>query len=278
MAAPSGRARARCCLQRGQITRAFVTSRPCRWFRWRCLGSFVSRRQAFEAHQMTDRLRIARTVSALRRTIRSWRAEAEASHWSLPWGRCMPDILLWCARQTARASGGRLDLRQPGAVRAARRFRQLSPKTRNRPPAARRRGDRPRLGAAGLGHVSSGIRNTDNPGRRGHGGARRQVSSAFLLWRGDRGRQALDPVHTRLCHVRREGLSAAQGGHAIGGGPRPSGRDHRRGDSAREGRPRNVFTQRLSVGVGPGGGACAASRDRGLRRQDRARNRLSRPC
>ena len=74
----------------------------------------------------------------------------------------------------------------------------------------------------------AGIRNADHPGRRGHGGARRQVSSALLRWRGDRGRQALDPVHTRLCHVRREGLSAAQGGHATGGGPRPAGRDRRR--------------------------------------------------
>ena len=35
----------------------------------------------------------------------------------------------------------------------------------------------------------------------------------------------------------------------LGEGPRPSGRDHRRGDSAREGRPRHVFTQRLTGGV-----------------------------
>ncbi len=61
-------------------------------------------------------------------------------------------------------------------------------------------------------------------------------------------------------------------------GPRPSGQDRRRSDGARDGRPRAVVTQRLSVGERARGRANALPRAQGLRGQGSPPASLSRKC
>ena len=86
--------------------------------------------------------------------------------------------------------------------------------------------------------------------------------------------------------VRRKGFPAARGDPADGRGPRHSGRDRRRADGARGGRPRAVVTQRLSVARTSARRPwrCRGARKRARRdprrasRSPRAGNRRSRRC
>ena len=79
----------------------------------------------------------------------------------------------------------------------------------------------------------------------------------------------LQAVHTeqgRFRHLRREGLSAAQGGDAHGPRPRSRHRDRAVGHLPRGRRPRNVLTQPLPLRRGARFGADAAQGDAGPRR------------
>ena len=198
---------------------------------------------------MAHRPRVVRTVPALRRAVAEFRKRARADRAGAHHGRaaCRPP----CAGARGAAAGGArrgLDFRQPRPVCAAGGPCDLSANLRCRSRGARRAGRRPGLGAAGRNDVSAGFRDPHRARRAGQGRPRRQVPSAFLRRGGDRGRQALGPVPARLRDVRREGLSAAQGGDPVGAGSRSAGQDHRRADGARAGRPRDVLAQRLPVG------------------------------
>ena len=134
---------------------------------------------------------------------------------------------LTLAKQARRraTSCRRLDLRQSDAVCAARGPRR--PTAFVSMPMSHALGDKwPTWSAPRGRHVSGGFA-TRIVRRSGRQSAWKTPSAAFLWRRCDRGRQAADPMPTRLRHVRREGLSAAEGGDADGEGPRPAGQDRR---------------------------------------------------
>ena len=182
------------------------------------------------------------------------------------------------ASAAARRSRRGLDLRQPGAIRPARGFLELSAIPRRRHHGAAGRSGRPGVGAHARTDVSGGLRHHGAGQGAGCGRSRRPVQAAFLPRRGDGGRQAVRAMPSRRRLLRREGLPAAQDGHAHGPRPRPQGEGDRRRHRPRKGRPRLVVAQRLPVRRATRGGAHALSRaegrggaDRGAR-ADRARH------
>ena len=91
-----------------------------------------------------------------------------------------------------------------------------------------------------------GLRHPHHAGRRGHSRARRQIPSAFLRRRHDRGGQAVHASTAGLRHVRRKGLPAIARRHADGEGSRSGREGDRRADGTRAGRFGAVVAQRLS--------------------------------
>ena len=149
MAAPSGRARiAAVCSEAG--SHAFVTSRRGSGFAGAALIAYLPAAR-LEAHQMADRLRVAHTVSDLRLTIRSWRAEAESIALVPTMGALHAGHVAFVREAQRRAQRAVVSIFvNPAQFAPARRFRELSPKPRCRPRLAGRHRHRPRLGAAGM--------------------------------------------------------------------------------------------------------------------------------
>ena len=105
--------------------------------------------------------------------------------------------------------------------------------------------------------------------RSGRGRSRGPLPPAFLRRRRHRGGEALHPVPAGLRDVRREGLPAAPDRHPHGGRSRPAGQGRRRADGARGRRPRDVLAQRLSRRQRARHRADALSRAARLRRTHR---------
>ncbi len=206
-------------------------------------------------------------------------SRGSASRWCRPWGRCMPAISRWCGRP-AGARGGSWS-RSSSIPRSLPRMRILAtyPRTFDTDVAALAEMAVDLVWAPTVAVMyPRGFATPHRPGGAGHGRARGQVSPAFFRRGRDRGGQALDPMHARLRDVRREGLSAAQGGHAAGAGPRSAGEDRRRADRARARRPRAVLTQRVPVGKRARGRPRAPPALKECAGQDRARRAASRAC
>ncbi len=115
---------------------------------------------------MAKRLRVARTVPALRRAVGQWREPpASGSRWCRPWARCMPDMLRWCApRRGARRASSYRSSSIPRNSRRTRTFASY-PRTFDSDLAALARiAGRPGLGAVDRGDVSAGVCNAHRAG------------------------------------------------------------------------------------------------------------------
>nr|GEU28396.1 hypothetical protein [Tanacetum cinerariifolium] len=155
----------------------------------------------------------------------------------------------------ARRSGGRVDLRQPPAVRPQRRLRQISahlPGRRGktgkgrRVRAVRAHRKRPVSGAAGIPRQPAG--------RPGQHAGRRIPPRLFHRCDHDRA-QAVLVRAAQGGRVRQEGLPAADDGTQYEPPVRAADRDHRRGNVSRGRRSGAVVAQYVPVGAGTRGSA-----------------------
>jgi hypothetical protein len=163
--------------------------------------------------------------------------------WCRPWARCTKAISLVRLARRACRSRGRVDLRQPGAVRADEDFSSYPPfDWRTIAALLEEKVDLvwapnvsvmyPEGFATRIvpeGPATAGLEDAFRP--HFFAGVATVVAKLFTQARRPRG-------------VRREGLPAAQGGHPHGARSRPAGQGHRRADGARKGRPRDVVAQR----------------------------------
>ena len=135
-------------------------------------------------------------------------------------------------RRVERRSGGRVDLREPAAVRAERGPRPLPPHPRRRPRGLRARGRRRGLRADGRGGLPglAGAAAGHRRARAARHRARGQDPARPLPRRADRGRQALRPGPPRRRGLRPEGLPAAGADPPDGRRPVPGRRGRRRRD------------------------------------------------
>ena len=142
-----------------------------------------------------------------------------------------------------------LDLRQSGAIRAARGFRQLSANLGRRHRGA---GTALKVDAIWAPNIATmypdGFATRIVPGGPALAGLEDKFRPHFFGGVCTVVAKLLLQVAPGLRDLRREGLPATQGRDRDGPRPRYSDEDHRPPDGARKGRPRDVVAQRLPLG------------------------------